>query len=72
VLKTNLAPKTLPVKGGAVSEDAKGIVNVGEVEGLGSGNTKSTSINLTPGRYLLVCNLPGHYSAGMVTAFTVS
>lgn len=72
VLKTGLAPKALPLKGGAVSEDATGIENVGELEGLGSGNTKSTTIKLAPGSYLLVCNLPGHFLAGMVTPFTVS
>jgi uncharacterized cupredoxin-like copper-binding protein len=72
VLKTGLAPSALPLKAGAVSEDATGIKNVGELEGLGSGNTKSTTIKLAPGRYLLVCNLPGHFLAGMVTAFTVS
>ena len=26
---------------------------------------------LTPGTYVLVCNLPGHYKAGMHEAFTV-
>ncbi|HZD38851.1 MAG TPA: cupredoxin domain-containing protein [Actinomycetes bacterium] len=72
VLKTNLAPESLPVKGGVVTEDAKGIENVGELEELGSGATKSTTINLTPGRYLLVCNLPGHYQAGMVASFVVT
>lgn len=71
VLKTGLAPKALPLKAGAITEDATGIENVGELEGLGSGNTKSTTIKLAPGRYLLVCNLPGHFLAGMVTSFTV-
>jgi uncharacterized cupredoxin-like copper-binding protein len=72
VLKTSLAPKTLPLEKGAITEDAKGIESVGEVEGLLSGKTKSTTIELAPGRYLLVCNIPGHYLAGMVTPFTVS
>jgi uncharacterized cupredoxin-like copper-binding protein len=72
VLKTGLAPKSLPLKAGAVTEEASGIKNVGEVEGLRSGNTKSTTIKLVPGRYLLVCNIPGHYLAGMVTPFTVT
>ena len=72
VLKTNLAPESLPVKAGVVTEDAKGIENVGEVEDVGSGATKSTTLNLTPGRYLLVCNLPGHFQAGMVASFVVT
>ncbi|MBT1003992.1 hypothetical protein KIH31_15490 [Paenarthrobacter sp. DKR-5] len=30
------------------------------------------SVDLAPGRYELVCNFPGHYSAGMYTQITVS
>ena len=30
-----------------------------------------TTITLAPGRYELVCNLPGHYAAGMYTQLTV-
>jgi uncharacterized cupredoxin-like copper-binding protein len=26
---------------------------------------------LTPGKYVMVCNLPGHYKAGMHEGFTV-
>ena len=30
-----------------------------------------TTVTLAPGRYELVCNLPGHYAAGMYTQLTV-
>jgi uncharacterized cupredoxin-like copper-binding protein len=34
--------------------------------------TKTLDVTLAPGAYLLLCNLPGHYAAGMVTPFTVT
>jgi hypothetical protein len=30
------------------------------------------SANLAAGNYVLICNIPSHYSAGMYTAFTVT
>ena len=30
------------------------------------------TLSLTPGHYALICNIPGHYSSGMHTDFTVS
>ncbi|SDP64873.1 Uncharacterized copper-binding protein, cupredoxin-like subfamily [Arthrobacter sp. ok909] len=45
-------------------------------EGTGQGILPGTSgwvtLTLPPGRYELVCNLPGHYAAGMYTQLTVS
>ncbi|MGV8964931.1 MAG: sulfocyanin-like copper-binding protein [Cellulomonas sp.] len=29
-------------------------------------------MTLAPGHYELICNLPGHYAAGMYTELTVS
>ena len=29
------------------------------------------TLTLAPGRYELICNLPGHYAAGMFTELTV-
>src|SRR6266545_2093854 len=34
--------------------------------------TKSTTIDLKPGNYVLVCNIERHYEKGMRTAFTVT
>lgn len=45
--------------------------NVGETGDLKPGAGKTFSINLKPGHYDLICNLPGHYSAGQHTDFTV-
>jgi uncharacterized cupredoxin-like copper-binding protein len=45
--------------------------NVGETGDLPPGKSKTIAVNLTPGHYALICNLPGHYRAGQHTDFTV-
>ena len=37
----------------------------------GKGQTE-TQLTLPPGKYILLCNLPGHYKAGMYHAFVVT
>jgi uncharacterized cupredoxin-like copper-binding protein len=44
---------------------------VGEVGELKPGTTGRTTITLAPGHYVLICNLPGHWTAGMRTDLTV-
>lgn len=41
-------------------------------EGVEPGASSWTTVTLAPGQYELVCNLPGHYSAGMYTLLTVT
>ena len=67
VIKTSTAASKLKVTNGRVSE--KG--SVGEVEDIGPGKSKKLSLNLKKGKYVLICNLPGHYKAGMYSSFTV-
>jgi uncharacterized cupredoxin-like copper-binding protein len=45
---------------------------LGETNELQPNASKSIELALAPGTYLLVCNVPGHYAAGMVLAFTVA
>jgi uncharacterized cupredoxin-like copper-binding protein len=45
--------------------------NVGETGDLKAGTSKSLSLKLAPGHYALICNLPGHYTSGQHTDFTV-
>ncbi len=56
-------------------EDAAGQQDLGEIGGedpfLLPGHTESGAFDLTPGRYVLICNIPDHYKAGMYTSFTV-
>ena len=34
--------------------------------------SRTIELDLQPGSYLMICNVPYHYAAGMVIAFTVS
>jgi uncharacterized cupredoxin-like copper-binding protein len=62
LLKTSASPTSLKVAAsGRVSEAA----TVGEVSEIKPGVSKSTTFNLKPGRYVYVCNIPGHYASGM-------
>jgi len=53
-----------------VDEDKAG--DKGEVSELDPGKTGSLTVNLKAGSYLLICNVPGHFAAGMWTTFTVT
>lgn len=37
-----------------------------------AGASKTLTLKLDKGRYALICNIPGHYAAGMFADFTVS
>ena len=67
VIKTTKRASKLPVTGRRASE--KG--SVGEVEDIASGKSKKLTLNLKKGHYVLICNIPGHYKAGMRADFTV-
>ena len=53
-----------------INEDTAG-TNVGETGDMQPGATKSLSLNLKPGHYVFLCNLPGHYMQGMHVDVTV-
>jgi uncharacterized cupredoxin-like copper-binding protein len=67
VIKTKLAASKLPVKKGLASE--KGAV--GETGDLAGGKSKNLTLTLKAGHYALICNVIGHYQAGMRADFTV-
>jgi uncharacterized cupredoxin-like copper-binding protein len=43
----------------------------GEVSELDPGKSGKLTIELKPGKYLLICNVPGHFAAGMWSELTV-
>ena len=53
-----------------VDEDKAG--DKGEVSELDPGTSGSLTVALKPGKYLLICNVAGHYAAGMWTEFEVT
>jgi uncharacterized cupredoxin-like copper-binding protein len=56
----------------AADGSAKEDTAVGEVADIDPGITKSTTIELPPGTYALICNEPGHFAGGMHQILTVS
>ncbi len=56
-----------------VDETASGTV-IGKIEQseLGSGKSASATFDLSPGKYVFLCNLGGHYQNGMYAGFTVN
>jgi uncharacterized cupredoxin-like copper-binding protein len=53
-----------------VNEEVTGD-HLGEVSELDPGASGALKLNLKPGKYILYCNVPGHYMAGMWTTFSV-
>lgn len=50
----------------------KQVDDLGEVSDLDPGKSGSLTVNLSPGKYLLICNQPEHYKSGMWTRLTVT
>jgi len=74
VFKSELAPSAYPVdKDGNIVEDGAGINLLSDGDNIKSKGTQVRSVDLTqPGTYLFVCNIPGHFKAGMYTVVTVA
>ena len=47
------------------------VKKLGDTDELQPNASKSIEVTLAPGDYLLLCNVPGHYAAGMVVPFSV-
>jgi len=82
VLKTDVPDNKLPVSfgGDPPAPVAKGANKVGEDANIGEtgdpnlkpGDTRTFTIkHMTAGHYVIVCNLAGHYTAGMRAALTI-
>ena len=63
VIKTDVAPDQLPVDSATakVKEDGK----VGELLNIAAGASRKLVLELAPGKYVLICNIAGHYQLGM-------
>ena len=77
VVKTDLGLFDLP-KGsdGKVDEEGAGMTAVGEISETAAGASGTVTLDLAPGKYLLICNIvdadgTAHYGSGMSTAFIV-
>jgi uncharacterized cupredoxin-like copper-binding protein len=72
--RTNAAPDKLPtLSDGSVDEsklEAQGNAP-GEIPETPAGESKKATLELPAGRYVMYCNIPGHYVAGMYGTLTV-
>ena len=69
VLKTDVPQDKLPIDG--ASAKAKEDGKVGEIASIPVGKSAALTLDLAPGKYVFICNVPAHYGLGMHTGFTV-
>lgn len=71
LIRTDVAQDKIaadPAEAGKVVETG----NIGETGDMDVGGTKSFTVTLPAGHYVLICNEVGHYASGMHVAFTVN
>jgi uncharacterized cupredoxin-like copper-binding protein len=79
VIKSDLPPEQLPVDADGRVIESK-VNTLGRIDAFAAGSTQSLSLDLTPGKYLLICNVVdasgskpvSHYRNGMVASLLVS
>lgn len=72
VLDTRLDADDLPVKKGQVDLEADGIRVVRAIDDpIAAGDTVRAALTLRPGRYVLICNVAGHYESKMFSTLRV-
>lgn len=70
--KSDLGEGDFPMTGNRVNEDGAGITHLDpEAENVAPGHSKTITLDLQPGRYVIICNLPAHYGMGMHQVITV-
>jgi uncharacterized cupredoxin-like copper-binding protein len=71
-VKTDLAPDALPMDGDGVRVDEDKLKGMKELGDVHPGKSRSNTLTLKAGKYLLFCNEAGHFKAGMYTTLTVA
>ena len=73
VFKSDLKPSAYPTDAaGDIKEEDAGVKLVSDGDNIDPAGTQTRSIDLGPGKYLFVCNIPGHFKQGMFTIVTVA
>lgn len=72
VFQTDLAADKLPLSsdGTEVDEEGAGLTAIDEVEDVAVGAKPNLAVTLPAGHYVVMCNLPAHYTSGMRAEFT--
>ena len=72
VIRTEIDAADLPQSGGKVDETSAAIEVKGKIQNVAGGASgQPMTAGLPAGKYALICNVPGHYGAGMHTGLTV-
>jgi uncharacterized cupredoxin-like copper-binding protein len=71
IVKTDLDPAALPQVNGAVDEKADGLTVIKADDDIAPGAKATLSADLDSGKYVLICNVAGHYQLGMHAPLTV-
>jgi uncharacterized cupredoxin-like copper-binding protein len=71
--RTAYAADAVPLQrdGITANEEAKGLHRIDSIEQINLHSTADLTVRLTRGRYVLWCNLEGHYLGGMHRTFDV-
>lgn len=69
LFKTDLPLDKLPVDGGSAKVKMDGLVK--QMINIAANRSTTVSADLPPGRYLIICNIAGHYQLGMRTELKV-
>ncbi|WP_313606740.1 plastocyanin/azurin family copper-binding protein [Rhizobium sp.] len=72
LVKLKSAEQSVPVIAAKHRIDEKQLKSLGEVSDLKPGKDGQLTATLDPGAYLLLCNIKGHYEAGMHAKLTVT
>jgi uncharacterized cupredoxin-like copper-binding protein len=73
VFKSDLDPSAYPTDAaGDIKEKGAGVTLVSDGDNIDPAGSQTRSVDLAPGKYLFVCNIPGHFKQGMFTVVTVA
>jgi len=74
IIQTDLTADKLPLgrEGDPTRVDEDKLIPTGEVSDLASGDKKSETFDLKAGKYILICNMAGHFKNGQWTYFQVT
>jgi uncharacterized cupredoxin-like copper-binding protein len=71
IFKTDTPYDQIPVVKNKIKESSA-LDEIGEIDDIKKGETKSGTFKLKAGSYVLICNISKHYALGMRAAFTVT
>jgi uncharacterized cupredoxin-like copper-binding protein len=71
VVREGGTPLPFRTDGITIDEDALESVQAGALEPFGTATVGELHLHLTPGRYIMFCNMAGHYLGGMHTTLVV-